>query len=96
MGHNPATLHVFKDVNKSPQRPFHNRCHGKRQEPNSWTDHLAPTRVASLATLDTYWNANSTHNVLKILAPKQENTKRCQENKSPKEQEKRIEEGNLH
>ncbi|KAL6207964.1 hypothetical protein ACLB2K_018916 [Fragaria x ananassa] len=51
MSHDPATLHVFEDVNDSPHRPLHDRRHGEGQAPQGRPHHLAPAGVAVRSTL---------------------------------------------
>jgi hypothetical protein len=58
MSHYAAALHVAKAIDQIPHRPLHNSSRGKRQEPKSRADHLAPARIASRPTLNTYWNSN--------------------------------------
>ncbi|KAK9901430.1 hypothetical protein M0R45_002135 [Rubus argutus] len=51
MTHDSATLHVLEDVNNSPDRPLHDRRHGKGQDTQSGPHYLAPARVAVRSAL---------------------------------------------
>lgn len=61
MTHDSATFPMLKDINKSPNRPFHHPRHNKRHEPKRWPHHLTPARVASCATLHAKRNPSSNH-----------------------------------